>query len=77
MPDEITEAWGRNLRTHRHRGRLTLKEVAEAIGVDVSSVSRWESGEREPRRFRRSALAEFYGVPVNELFPLDPDGEAA
>jgi transcriptional regulator with XRE-family HTH domain len=28
---------------------LTLREVADAVGADVATVSRWERGEREPR----------------------------
>ncbi len=33
----------------RERARLSQAEVAAAAGVDRATVSRWESGEREPR----------------------------
>ena len=33
----------------RVRGRLSLGEVAEACGVDQSTVWRWETGMRVPR----------------------------
>lgn len=33
----------------RQHANLTRAEVARAVGVDPSTVSRWESGERRPR----------------------------
>lgn len=33
----------------REQAKLTLKEVAEHIGVDVKTLRRWESGESMPR----------------------------
>ena len=33
----------------RQQARLTQENVAEALGSDRASVSRWESGERSPR----------------------------
>ena len=33
----------------RQQAGLTLAEVAKALGVDESSVSRWEGGSRQPR----------------------------
>ena len=34
------------LRRLRERAGLTLDEVADAMGVDASTVSRWETGRR-------------------------------
>lgn len=36
-------------RTIRQRHRLTLVEVADAIGIDQPMLSRWERGERRPK----------------------------
>lgn len=33
----------------RQKARLSLTDVAGAIGADYSSVGRWERGERVPR----------------------------
>lgn len=33
----------------RQRSRVSLREMASEIGVDPSSLSRWETGETAPR----------------------------
>lgn len=33
----------------RERAGISQDAVAQAVGVDRATVSRWESGEREPR----------------------------
>lgn len=35
-------------RTIRQKAHLSLREVAVAVGVDTSTVARWEKGERQP-----------------------------
>lgn len=43
-------AWSPSLaRALRKEARVSLADAAAAIGVTTSAVSRWESGEREPR----------------------------
>lgn len=36
-------------RAIRRRAGLTLEEFAERVGVDQSTMSRWENGQRRPR----------------------------
>lgn len=40
-----TTGTGRVIREH---ARLTLREVADAIGIDQPMLSRWETGKRRP-----------------------------
>ena len=48
------------MRQHlRRRARLTQEDVAEAVGVDRATLSRWESGARTPRGDR---LARYVAV---------------
>ena len=42
----------------RERAGLSQAEIAEALGVTSSAVSRWETGRRMPRGARGSAYAE-------------------
>lgn len=43
---------------------LTMKEVANAVGVSEATVSRWESGDiRNMRRDKISALSRVLDVP--------------
>jgi transcriptional regulator with XRE-family HTH domain len=43
---------------------LTIEQVAEACGVDRSTVDRWESGETKPYPRNREALARALDVPL-------------
>lgn len=54
--------WSRAVRTARAWADLTQAELGKAVGVDTSSVSLWESGDREPRLSRMEAIAAACGV---------------
>lgn len=47
----------------RQAARLSLADVAGAIGVDLTAISRWERGERSPR----GAAALRYGELLDRL----------
>lgn len=49
---------------------LSQERLAEAVGVDRSTVVRWESGSSEPQPWHRPHLAEALGVSVDELAAL-------
>ena len=58
---------------------LSQKAVGEAVGVDVATVSRWESGKRTPSEVSMwENISENMGLPLilireeilNELFPM-------
>lgn len=42
---------------------LTLRQLAEIVGTSHSAVSRWETGQREPRGANR----RIYAVALDEL----------
>lgn len=52
------------LRTLRLRRGLTHHDVAQVVGVDPSTVVRWESGAQRPRARHAERLAEVLGVPT-------------
>ena len=53
---------------------FTLKEVADAVGVSESAVSRWESGDiSNMRRDRIFSLAKKLGISPVELLGMKPD----
>ncbi|MGP3916325.1 helix-turn-helix domain-containing protein [Nonomuraea sp. 10N515B] len=72
----------------KRRQRLTQRRktlghsqesLAHAVGVERSTVVRWESGETEPRAWHRPKLAEVLQLPLGELDDIlapTPDDEA-
>lgn len=48
------------------RGHLQ-RAVAEAVGVSVASVSRWENGDDEPSAPTRPPLAKFLKISPQKL----------
>jgi transcriptional regulator with XRE-family HTH domain len=46
---------------------LSQERLAEAVGVDASTVARWERGETEPLAVYRPRLAEALNVSLEEL----------
>jgi transcriptional regulator with XRE-family HTH domain len=51
----------RELAVRLHRD-LSMKEIAEACGVDPSAVSLWEANKKTPREDALAKLAAFLGV---------------
>ena len=64
-----------NLRELRGHSRLTLEQVAERVGVTRQAVAKWESGESVPDVANCTALAQLYGVTLDDL--VRHDREAA
>ncbi|MEG0365641.1 MAG: helix-turn-helix domain-containing protein [Coprobacillus sp.] len=56
-----------NLVYLRKSKKISLEELAEAIGVSRQAISKWESGETTPDLPNTIALADFYNVTVDDL----------
>ena len=79
LPVSMSSAPNNRLREYRQRLGLTQDEAAEAlgtiawdrlhqqIGVDASMISKWERGEKRPRRFYRELLCALYGADEYQL----------
>ena len=48
----------------------TQEQLAELVGVERSTVVRWEAGEAEPKPWSRPKLAQALAVSVDELHRL-------
>ena len=69
---------GDAIRTARLRKGLTLRELAEAIGVAIASLREYEVGRTLPGEARRAMIADVLGVPASRfgephLADLTPD----
>lgn len=51
----------------RKRAQLTQSAVAAALGISNHAVCKWETGNARPDLGRVTALADLYGVSVEEL----------
>ena len=61
------------LRRVRKQKGLTLKEVAEDVGIADNTLHQYETEKREPKKETWIKLADYYCVPVAYLMGL-PDG---
>jgi transcriptional regulator with XRE-family HTH domain len=53
-------------------------EIAKAVGVGASTVSRWLTGERAPDKDHMKKLFEHYEIPVGDwLTPARPRRKSA
>ena len=50
------------------RGNKSQATVASDIGISISALAMYESGQRNPRDDVKLALANYYGVSVAYLF---------
>lgn len=55
-------------RLRKLRGIRTRTGVSRETGIPYSTIQAYESGTREPNGDTKQKLAEYYGVPVDEIF---------
>ena len=51
---------------------MTLDEIYLKTGINISKLSRIERGIFKPRYEEQIMIAEALGVPLSEIFPIDP-----
>ena len=57
----------------RRKSKIPLKKIAQDLGVSISTVSTWESGQRFPTGYNFEMLAEYTGLPPCKLFCVMAD----
>ena len=57
----------KKLRALREERGMEQKDVARALGVNPSAVTRWESGEKRPELNNLVRLADLFGVSVDYI----------
>ena len=55
------------LQTLRKKNRITQKELAEALHISQTSVSKYERGESEPDLEMIIKMSDFFGVTIDEF----------
>ena len=59
--------YGEELRYQRKKRNKTLKQVESETGISNANLSRWESGKVLPNIDFCVILADYYGIPLDEL----------
>jgi transcriptional regulator with XRE-family HTH domain len=58
---------GNKLKQKRKEKGFTLHKVAEYVGVDSTSISKFENGTRNPQSSHISKMCKLYGIPEDEM----------
>ena len=68
MPDYNSyQTFGERLRELREQAECTLKDVASALGMDISLLAKIERNERHPTKLHIRNFAKFFKVKEKEL----------
>ncbi len=63
--------WNEKLQALRKQKGLTQEELAQALYVSRTAVSKWESGRGYPNIDSLKAIAAFFGITIDELLSGD------
>jgi transcriptional regulator with XRE-family HTH domain len=66
------EAFASNLVSLRKAKGLTQDELAAALGTNQQKIARWETGRSEPNIKAVLAVAEYFGVLMDEMVGRSP-----
>jgi len=71
MNNDIEKIVAKNLSDLRKAKKLKQSELADKIGYSDKTISRWENGSTVPDIVSLAALAEFYGITIDDLTKED------
>jgi transcriptional regulator with XRE-family HTH domain len=74
---EIGEVIGRNIGAYRKKSGYTQDHIANFIGTDRSTVSKYESNEREISMVNMEKLANLFGIELEDLLEENPTHQSA
>jgi transcriptional regulator with XRE-family HTH domain len=57
-------------REYRERADLTLRQVAERMGVSQTTIHKWENDQNSPSVRDLLKLAKIYGIPASAFFMI-------
>lgn len=52
----------------RVNAKMNQREMAEYVGVDISTISNWEKGRSEPSTSQLRKISEVSGIPMDYIF---------
>ena len=70
---ELLARLGTRFRGIRHAAGKTQEQVAEALGIQPTTLSRWERGRVGLSLFVLAKAADYFGIGLGDLTALDRD----
>lgn len=64
---KVRKSLGEVIKEQRQRCKMTQEFVAESLGVSRQAVSKWETGTSDPSTSNLFALANLFGIAVEDL----------
>jgi len=64
---------GNKIKLYRENNKMTQKEIAEILGVEPATISKYESGMIEPNIESLKKLAETFEITIDELLKDEED----
>lgn len=61
------------IKAYRERMGMTQRELGETLGVDCSTVAKWESEAALPNAMKLPLLAQTLGCTIDELYGRSKD----
>lgn len=71
MSNPVQELFSRRFKLLRERKKITMVELADAIGMSQATISEWEKGNKFPRSGALQQLAIYFNVPMEYFFKED------
>ena len=71
---QYLERLGANMRLRRSRVGFSQQHLADELGMNIGTISRWESGQREVSLFHLEQYATAIGCCAADLLPRRTNG---
>lgn len=60
------------IKDHRLIHGLSQRKLAKILGIDPTTLARWENGRSRPGALLRGRLTKFLGIPDNDILQKTP-----
>ncbi|MGN1410248.1 MAG: helix-turn-helix domain-containing protein [Eubacteriales bacterium] len=60
-----------NFKENREKTNITQEQLASQLGIDRSTVAKWESGQSKPRADMLIKLSRIFGCTIDELLGIE------
>ena len=71
----MSNFFNKNLKFLRKNKKISQQQLADRLGIDRSTISKWETGDYEPTVGNVISIANLFGVPIADLAGRDMQEE--